>query len=247
MKNPGVWILGETNDRERKSGLGIVIEYAGKDAAMRNGCRRARAVGLHDVRQAARETPPAERLPLVFEKIFAGHRWVDKWSINGKSYPKTDPIRVRAHGRYRLVFDNRSDEAHPVHLHRHTFELTKVEGAATSGVFKDVVVVRPKSKSKWTLSPTIPASVVSLPPADAYGLWVYGHDAIYLKNGSARGPEGAPANIAFPLTARPDDRDDAFESGSANAGHGGGAAQGALWGGLRLGRFFRIGFSSGHA
>ena len=33
-----------------------------------------------------------------------------------------------------------------MHLHRHTFELTKVEGRATSGVLKDVVVVGPKSQ-----------------------------------------------------------------------------------------------------
>jgi FtsP/CotA-like multicopper oxidase with cupredoxin domain len=71
---------------------------------------------------------------------------VDKWTINGKSFPKTDPIRVSAGRRYRLVFDNRSDEAHPVHLHRHTFELTKVEGVDTSGIFKDVVVVRAKTQ-----------------------------------------------------------------------------------------------------
>jgi FtsP/CotA-like multicopper oxidase with cupredoxin domain len=83
---------------------------------------------------------------LVFEKKFAGHRWVDKWTINGKSFPKTDPIRVKANSRYRLVLDNRSDEAHPIHLHRHTFELTKVEGVATSGVRKDVVMVRPKTQ-----------------------------------------------------------------------------------------------------
>ena len=75
----------------------------------------------------------------------AGSRWIDKWTINGKSFPKTDDILVKANRRYRLVFDNRSDEAHPVHLHRHTFELTKVGGVNTSGVFKDVVVVQPKS------------------------------------------------------------------------------------------------------
>jgi FtsP/CotA-like multicopper oxidase with cupredoxin domain len=43
------------------------------------------------------------------------------------------------------VFDNRSDEAHPVHLHRHTFELKSIAGAPTSGVYKDVVVVPQKS------------------------------------------------------------------------------------------------------
>jgi FtsP/CotA-like multicopper oxidase with cupredoxin domain len=83
-------------------------------------------------------------VPLVIEKKFAGHNWVDKWAINGKSFPKTDPIRVKQGGRYRLVFDNRSDEAHPLHLHRHSFELVNVAGVPTSGVLKDVVVVPPK-------------------------------------------------------------------------------------------------------
>ena len=58
------------------------------------------------------ETP--ERVPLVFEKNNAGHHSVDKWTINGKQFPKTDPIRVKAGGRYHLVFDNRSNEAHQV-------------------------------------------------------------------------------------------------------------------------------------
>jgi FtsP/CotA-like multicopper oxidase with cupredoxin domain len=146
MRNPGVWILGATDDHDRRAGMGIVFEYANQ-AGGPQWLPPSLVPWDYTVFGKPRgETLPAERLPLVFEKIFAGHRWVDKWSINGKSYPKTDPIPVRANGRYRLVFDNRSDEAHPVHLHRHTFELTKVEGVATSGVFKDVVVVRPKTQ-----------------------------------------------------------------------------------------------------
>ena len=30
--------------------------------------------------------------------------------------------------RYRLIFDNQTDDAHPVHLHRNSFELTNVHG-----------------------------------------------------------------------------------------------------------------------
>jgi FtsP/CotA-like multicopper oxidase with cupredoxin domain len=46
-----------------------------------------------------------------------------------------------------LEFDNnRSDEAHPLHPHRHSFELVQVEGKAMSGVWKDVVMVGPKSR-----------------------------------------------------------------------------------------------------
>jgi FtsP/CotA-like multicopper oxidase with cupredoxin domain len=146
MNRPGVWVFGTTDDHDRENGMGVVIEYAGQSGPARwtaPGDQRWDYVAFGN-RDANAE--PAERVLLVFDKKFAGHNWVDKWTINGKSYPKTDPIRVTANRRYRLVLDNRSDEAHPIHLHRHTFELTKVEGVATSGVRKDVVVVRPKSQ-----------------------------------------------------------------------------------------------------
>ena len=36
---------------------------------------------------------------------------------------------------------NASDDIHPIHLHRHRFELTKIAGLPTRGVMKDVVMV----------------------------------------------------------------------------------------------------------
>jgi FtsP/CotA-like multicopper oxidase with cupredoxin domain len=156
MNSPGVWILGATDDHDREHGLGTVIEYAGQSGQPRwlapEGAERwdYTVFGKSEPNAAASQGP-SERIPLVFEKKFAGHHWVDKWTINGKSFPKTDPIRVKANGRYRLVFDNRSDEAHPVHLHRHTFELAKIAGVPTSGVYKDVVVVGAKSQTEVDL------------------------------------------------------------------------------------------------
>jgi len=35
--------------------------------------------------------------------------------------------------------------SHPVHLHRHTFEITNYAGKVTTGVFKDVVMVPKRS------------------------------------------------------------------------------------------------------
>ena len=43
--------------------------------------------------------------------------------------------------RYRLKFRNASDDIHPLHLHRHSFELTNIGGKPTSGVLKDVVML----------------------------------------------------------------------------------------------------------
>jgi FtsP/CotA-like multicopper oxidase with cupredoxin domain len=126
--------------------MGIIFEYAGKSGEPQWVASSATAWDYRIFGEQPTALQAAEPLRLVFRKIFAGHRWVDKWSINGKSWPKADPIRVHTNTRYRLVFDNQSDEAHPVHMHRHTFEVTKVEGALTSGVYKDVVVVRPHTQ-----------------------------------------------------------------------------------------------------
>jgi len=142
MRQPGVWILGEAEDRVRKAGLGVVVEYASRQGppqwAAPSGARWD-----YTIFGRRPDTPPpdVEVVPLIFRRKFAGNRWVDHWTINGKSFPKTDPIRVQTNRRYRLRFDNQSDESHPVHLHRHSFELTQFAGMATSGIVKDVVMV----------------------------------------------------------------------------------------------------------
>jgi FtsP/CotA-like multicopper oxidase with cupredoxin domain len=43
--------------------------------------------------------------------------------------------------RYRLRMRNASDDIHPIHLHRNRFELTRIAGVATGGVFKDVAML----------------------------------------------------------------------------------------------------------
>ena len=147
MNQPGVWILGETDDRVRNAGMGVVVEYAhqtGEPQWKLPGPWRWDYTAFGDSKGAP--APDAEPVPLVFRQKFAGNRWVDHWTINGKEFPKTDPIRVKTNQRYRLVFDNQSDEAHPVHLHRHSFELTRFAGQPTRGVVKDVVMVPPRKQ-----------------------------------------------------------------------------------------------------
>jgi FtsP/CotA-like multicopper oxidase with cupredoxin domain len=147
MNQPGVWVLGEVDDHLRTDGLGVVIEYANRSGKPQWTAPGASAWDYARFGDANPEAAPeAERVPLVFKKKFAGSRWVDHWTVNGKEFPKSDPIRVREGMRYRLIFDNQSDEQHPVHLHRHSFELTGIADVATRGVMKDVVVVPPKKR-----------------------------------------------------------------------------------------------------
>jgi FtsP/CotA-like multicopper oxidase with cupredoxin domain len=46
-------------------------------------------------------------------------------------------FHVQQGKRYRIHMRNASDDIHPIHLHRHIFELTSVVGERTSGVTKD--------------------------------------------------------------------------------------------------------------
>lgn len=71
------------------------------------------------------------------------------FSINGTAFSmeKGRPLscrplfKIREGRRYRLRMRNASDDIHPMHLHRHSFELTKIAGRATAGILKDVVML----------------------------------------------------------------------------------------------------------
>jgi FtsP/CotA-like multicopper oxidase with cupredoxin domain len=145
MNSPGVWILGELDDQIRSKGLGIIVEYENRSDSPQWLAPRDTSWDYTVFGVSAAANEPPETIPLVFRRKFAGNNWVDHWTINNKEYPKTDPILVRANHKYRLRFDNQSDDDHPVHLHRHTFELTQIAGKRTAGVFKDVVVVPRRS------------------------------------------------------------------------------------------------------
>ncbi len=148
MNAPGVWILGEVDDLVRNRGLGIVVEYENRNDAPR-WVVPGKVAWDYTIFGRSSESSLAgagvvpgqiEVIPLIFQHKFAA-KWLEHWTINGKQYPKTDPIIVRENRRYILRFDNRSDDDHPVHLHRHSFELRSVAGKSTAGIYKDVVVV----------------------------------------------------------------------------------------------------------
>lgn len=138
MRNAGVWVLGSTDPARRAAGMGIVIEYADAVGPPRWAPVANKPWDYTAFGEQRAPVQPDARVPLVFKEI-SGHRW----TINGKSFPKTEPIWVQTNRRYRLIFDNQSADPHPVHLHRHNFELVRVAGKPTAGVMKDVVVVPP--------------------------------------------------------------------------------------------------------
>ena len=143
MKNPGVWVLGTPRDDDRTNGLGIVVEYANK-TGMPRWIKPPKSTWDYTVFGGTKAAPePQETISLQFGKINGGTRGFNQWTINGKSFDEKDsPHMLRKGASYRLIFDNQTDDSHPVHLHRNSFELTSVHGKATSGILKDVVLVK---------------------------------------------------------------------------------------------------------
>jgi FtsP/CotA-like multicopper oxidase with cupredoxin domain len=156
MKNPGVWILGTPKDDDRKNGMGTVVEYANKKGAPR-WVKPQRKPWDYTVFGESRQAPnPDEVIPLVFGKINGGAGGFNRWTVNGKGYDGNAEPRLLSKGRhYRLIFDNQTDDAHPVHLHRNSFELTNVYGKPTAGVLKDVVLVKGFKKIEVDVMPAM--------------------------------------------------------------------------------------------
>jgi FtsP/CotA-like multicopper oxidase with cupredoxin domain len=145
MNHPGVWIMGDTANDDREHGMGIAIEYAG-----RNG--KPRWVAPKPFRwnyaqfgnPGAAAAAPEQIFTMTFAKQNAADGGFNRWTINGVSFSDQHMhpmFQVKQGKRYRLRMRNGSDDIHPIHLHRHSFELTRVAGQATSGVFKDVAMV----------------------------------------------------------------------------------------------------------
>jgi FtsP/CotA-like multicopper oxidase with cupredoxin domain len=144
MNAPGVWVLGSVLEKERQMGLGIVVEYAGKTGAP---VWKDPAAADWDYSQFASATAapaPDDTFTLTFHDIGPkkGSNF-DIWTINNKSWPDTDPLMVQAGKRYRLVLRNGSGDQHPIHLHRHTFEVVAIGDKQMSGLMKDVINIMP--------------------------------------------------------------------------------------------------------
>jgi FtsP/CotA-like multicopper oxidase with cupredoxin domain len=142
MNHPGVWILGATNDAIRNAGLGVVVEYANqrKQAVWTPPSRASWDYTLFG-RSGGPPKHPDATIEMVFEKVPSGMGRFDSYLVNGKPYPHEREFVLEQGKRYRLIYRNRTDDAHPMHLHRHQVELVEINGKPTSGLIKDTVVV----------------------------------------------------------------------------------------------------------
>jgi hypothetical protein len=114
MKHPGVWVLGDLADDDRRHGMGIVVEYAGQtgqpqwlkpkpfywDYARFGGPPGAAAA-------------PNETIEMTIVKRNAAAKGFNLWTLNGQAFSMhaMQPMyEVHAGRRYRLRIRNASDD-----------------------------------------------------------------------------------------------------------------------------------------
>ncbi len=145
MNHPGVWVLGDLSDDDRSHGMGIVVEYAGRQGKPQWVKPQPFRWDYTKFGEANVPTSvPDETMEFTIVKHNAALGGFNQWTLNGKAFSAQtmEPVYALHQGRrYRFKFRNASDDIHPLHLHRHSFELTRIAGKPTGGVIKDVVML----------------------------------------------------------------------------------------------------------
>ena len=145
MNRPGVWVMGDLSDDDRGHGMGIVVEYAGQKGKPQ--WVKPKPFQWDYTRFGKPNAVPAtpdETIEITVVKHNAALNGFNQWTLNGEAFSMETmkPMYMVHEGRrYRLKFRNASDDIHPLHLHRHSFELTRIGGRTTAGVIKDVVMM----------------------------------------------------------------------------------------------------------
>ena len=114
--------------------------------ASRNGSSRSRSAGITRAfgKPNGAIVAPDETIEFTIVKHNGAAGGFNQWTLNGEAFSMDTmkPMyRIHQGRRYRLKFRNASDDIHPLHLHRHSFELVRVGGKPTAGVIKDVVML----------------------------------------------------------------------------------------------------------
>ena len=145
MNHPGVWVMGDLADDDRKRGMGIVVEYAGARGKPQWAKPKPFRWDYTLFGKAGTTSAnPDETMEFVIVKHNAALNGFNQWTLNDKAFSMEamkPTYTVHEGRRYRLKFRNASDDIHPLHLHRHSFELVRIGGKPTAGIVKDVVML----------------------------------------------------------------------------------------------------------
>jgi FtsP/CotA-like multicopper oxidase with cupredoxin domain len=156
MNMPGVWVLGSIDDDIRGKGLGVVVEYAGQHGEARWADFSA-PVWDYGIFGEDGRCEADEEVALRLIRLPVAEDGFERWTIAGEADERQGSLqKVFQKGRrYRVAIKNESNECHPMHLHRHWFEVSRYLGRPTTGIRKDTVMVLPYGSVELIFTPAM--------------------------------------------------------------------------------------------
>ena len=139
---------------EGKQGQGLAVVRTGSESRVQPGVRPGELDGRillgTDLTVPSEARLPERDVDREHDLLLRGSMAPYRWTINGRTFPDTEPLDVRQGERVRLRFTNMSMMFHPMHVHGHTFALRE------GGARKDTVIVRPMQSLEVDLDATNP-------------------------------------------------------------------------------------------
>jgi len=149
--NPGNWYLEEHGDKPAVKGMKAQIQYEGA-AAGSDQPNDAIQLPVVDITNYGQPKQAKFTLDQKYTQEYTMNLNTEMkngqtvYTINGKTFPDTEPIKVNKGDTVKVRFVNKSKtEDHPMHLHGHFFQVLSKDGTPTEGspIWKDTLNVKP--------------------------------------------------------------------------------------------------------
>lgn len=147
--NPGVWLLGEQSKNPGASTLTIPIVYEGAKGNYTPDNEQRPVIDMTRYGEAAKaQFSLNDKFDLEYtmdlNTATADGHFI--YTINGKTFPDTDPIKVKEGDLIKVkLINNSPEDLHPMHLHGHFFQVLSKNGQPISGspLIKDTLNILP--------------------------------------------------------------------------------------------------------
>jgi FtsP/CotA-like multicopper oxidase with cupredoxin domain len=146
-------ILGQVEGTQRQTGLILMTPGATLPRINETANNTAPALNYAQEFVMKSKNPlPQKPIAQVVTLALNGNMQKYIWTINGQTWPKVTPIKLKQDERVELIFDNQSNMTHPMHLHGHVFELVSInQQKITDGPLHDTILVLPHTQVKVIL------------------------------------------------------------------------------------------------
>ncbi|GAY76769.1 multicopper oxidase family protein [Sporolactobacillus inulinus] len=149
--NPGKWYIEDHGTAKGTNGMKALIDYEGSKATtdQPNASTQLPAINFADY---GSKTKPEFTLNQKYDVTYTMNLNAGMnnngmiYTINGKTFPNTDPIKVKTGDRVKVKLVNRDHmNNHPMHLHGHFFQVLSKNGKPVNGspIYKDTLNVKP--------------------------------------------------------------------------------------------------------